>query len=79
MPHLNPVFVVFRNFSQGSTDTGFFGSMEKRQRDRVGVGRVDAETVIDEILEGVDLGKDGHDDGADCKSFLSFFYSSFAF
>jgi len=48
-----------RNLSQGSSDTGFFGSMEKekRRREALGEGRVDAETVITELLEGVDLHK----------------------
>ena len=44
---------------QGSSDTGFFGSMEKekRRREALGEGRVDAEAVISELLEGVDLDK----------------------
>merc|ERR1719510_753366 len=48
-----------RNLSQGSSDTGFFGSMEKekRRREALGEGRVDAEAVISELLEGVDLDK----------------------
>jgi len=48
-----------RNPSQGSSDTGFFGSMEKekRRREALGEGRVDAETVITELLESVDLDK----------------------
>ena len=50
--------------------------MEKRQRDRMGVGRVDAATVIDEILEGVgDMGI-GQEDGADCKFMYRILYSS---
>ena len=73
MPVVKPVTNFHsRNFSSGSTDTGFSGSMEKRQRDRMGVGRVDAATVIDEILEGVgDIGI-GQEDGADCKQIFSF-------
>jgi len=48
-----------KNLSQGSSDTGFFGSMEKekRRREALGEGRVDAEAVISELLEGVDLDK----------------------
>ena len=51
--------LYYRNPSQGSSDTGFFGSMEKekRRREALGEGRVDAETVITELLESVDLDK----------------------
>ena len=51
--------MYYRNPSQGSSDTGFFGSMEKekRRREALGEGRVDAETVITELLESVDLDK----------------------
>lgn len=52
-----------RNLSQGSSDTGFFGSMEKeKRRKKLDEGRVDAELVINEIMEGVDLDKAVQDD-----------------
>lgn len=56
-----------RNLSQGSSDTGFFGSMEKekRRREALGEGRVDAEAVISELLEGVDLDKAVQEDDAE--------------
>ena len=42
--------------SQGSSDTGFFGSMEKeKRRKKLDEGRIDAEKVINELMEGVDL------------------------
>lgn len=45
-----------RNLSQGSSDTGFFGSMEKeKRRKKLDEGRIDAEKVINELMEGVDL------------------------
>ena len=61
----------FRNLSQGSTDTGI-GSLEKRPRANnnhrdVRHGRVDANDVIKELLEGVDLQKPHHDNEASCK------------
>ena len=58
LPSIN-LFLYYRNPSQGSSDTGFFGSMEKekRRREALGEGRVDAETVITELLESVDLDK----------------------
>ena len=59
--------------SQGSSDTGFFGSMEKdkeARRKALGEGRVDAESVITELLEGVDLDKVVQDDDAESKSFI---------
>ena len=59
-----------RNLSQGSSDTGFFGSMEKekRRREALGEGRVDAEAVISELLEGVDLDKAVQEDDAESKN-----------
>ena len=57
----------FRNLSQGSSDTGFFGSMEKdKRRKKVDDTKPDAEDVIDELLEGVDL-KQGAPEEADSK------------
>ena len=58
LPSIN-LSSYYRNPSQGSSDTGFFGSMEKekRRREALGEGRVDAETVITELLESVDLDK----------------------
>jgi len=45
-----------RNLSAGSTDTGIYGSMEKRRKKRpVDSGRVDAEEVIDEIMENIHI------------------------
>jgi len=45
-----------RNLSQGSSDTGFFGSMEKKEKNkRLHEGRPDAEKVINELMEGVDI------------------------
>ena len=52
----------FRNLSQSSSDTGFFGSMEKEKRRKKLDGRVDAETIINELMEGVDLDKAAHED-----------------
>ncbi|XP_040575758.1 EEIG family member 2 isoform X10 [Lepeophtheirus salmonis] len=53
-----------RNLSQGSSDTGFYGSMEKEKnrRKKLDEGRVDPELVIKELMEGVDLDKVGQDD-----------------
>ena len=46
----------YRNLSQGSSDTGFFGTMEKKEKNkRLHEGRPDAEKVINELMEGVDL------------------------
>ena len=61
----------FRNLSQGSSDTGFFGSMEKekRRKQKLDEGRIDAEKVINELIEGVDLDKATHED-AECKNTL---------
>ncbi len=56
------VFNFFRNLSQSSSDTGFFGSMEKEKRRKKLDGRVDAETIINELMEGVDLDKAAHED-----------------
>ena len=58
-PQYSFISIFSRNLSQGSSDTGFFGSMEKekRRREALGEGRVDAEAVISELLEGVDLDK----------------------
>ena len=59
--------IIFRNLSQGSSDTGFCGSMEKdKRRKKVDVTKPDAEDVIDELLEGVDL-KQGAPEEADSK------------
>eukprot|EP00094_Tigriopus_californicus_P007552 TCALIF_07272-PA protein Name:"Similar to fam102a Protein FAM102A (Xenopus laevis)" AED:0.31 eAED:0.34 QI:0/1/0.83/1/0.6/0.66/6/435/389 len=48
-----------RNLSQGSSDTGFFGSMEKekRRKQKLDEGRRDPESVINELMEGVDFDK----------------------
>lgn len=51
-----------RNLSQSSSDTGFFGSMEKEKRRKKLDGRVDAETIINELMEGVDLDKAAPED-----------------
>ena len=40
---------------------------EKRRREALGEGRVDAEAVITELLEGVDLDKAAHDDDAESR------------
>ncbi len=48
--------------SQGSSDTGFFSSLEKEKRRKKLDGRVDAEAVINEIMEAVDLNKATHED-----------------
>ena len=55
--------------SQGSSDTGFFGSMEKekRRKQKLDEGRIDAEKVINELMEGVDLDKATQED-AECKT-----------
>jgi len=49
-----------RNLSAGSSDTGFFGSMEKEKRkkqanSRIDSGRVDPEDVINELMEDLHL------------------------
>lgn len=49
-----------RNLSAGSSDTGFFGSMEKEKRkkqgnSRIDSGRVDPEEVINELMEDLHL------------------------
>ncbi len=50
-----------RNLSQGSSDTGYFGgSLEKeqrRKRKQLDEGRVDAEAVINELMEQAHLDK----------------------
>ena len=58
----------FRNLSQGSSDTGFCGSMEKKdkRRKKLDDGKPNAENVINELLEGVDL-KQGPTGEADSK------------
>jgi len=49
-----------RNLSGGSADTGIFGSMEKdKRRKKLDSGRVDAEDVINELMEDMQL----HDSG----------------
>ena len=58
----NHVLALSRNLSQSSSDTGFFGSMEKEKRRKKLDGRVDAETIINELMEGVDLDKAAHED-----------------
>ena len=60
--------LLSRNLSQGSSDTGFFGSMEKekRRKQKLDEGRIDAEKVINELMEGVDLDKVVQED-AECK------------
>ena len=60
----------FRNLSQGSPDTGFFGSMEKeKRRKKLDDGRVAPEDVINELMEGVDLKQDANHDEAESKFF----------
>ena len=50
-----------RNLSGGSADTGIFGSMEKdKRRKKLDSGRVDAEDVINELMEDMHL----HDSGS---------------
>jgi len=45
-----------RNLSAGSNDTGIYGSMEKeKRRKKLDAGRVDAEEVINEIMENVQV------------------------
>jgi len=45
-----------RNLSGGSADTGIFGSMEKdKRRKKLDSGRVDAEDVINELMEDMQL------------------------
>lgn len=62
-----------RNLSQGSSDTGFFGSMEKdKRRKKVDDTKPDAEDVIDELLEGVDL-KQGAPEEADTSGQLKLY------
>lgn len=59
--------MLSRNLSQGSSDTGFFGSMEKeKRRKKLDEGRIDAEMVINELMEGVDL-KQGVQEEAESK------------
>lgn len=41
--------------------------MEKEKRRKKLDGRVDAETIINELMEGVDLDKAAHED-AECKT-----------
>lgn len=59
-------YIWFRNLSQGSSDTGFFGgSLEKekrRKQQKLDEGRIDAELVINELMEGVDLDKAAHEE-----------------
>eukprot|EP00096_Caligus_rogercresseyi_P010245 TRINITY_DN3668_c0_g1_i2.p2 TRINITY_DN3668_c0_g1~~TRINITY_DN3668_c0_g1_i2.p2 ORF type:complete len:129 (+),score=22.88 TRINITY_DN3668_c0_g1_i2:363-749(+) len=61
---INSSFFFYRNLSQGSSDTGFYGSMEKEKsrRKKLDEGRVDPELVIKELMEGVDLDKVGQDE-----------------
>lgn len=55
-----------RNLSQGSSDTGFFGTMEKKEKNkRLHEGRPDAEKVINELMEGVDLKQSVQDSEAE--------------
>ena len=58
--------ILIRNLSQGSSDTGFFGgSLEKekrRKQQKLDEGRIDAELVINELMEGVDLDKAAHEE-----------------
>ena len=45
-----------RNLSGGSADTGIFGSMEKdKRRKKLDSGRVDAEDVIKELMEDMQI------------------------
>ena len=45
-----------RNPSSGSNDTGIFGSMEKdKRRKKLDGGRVDAEDVINELMEDIQI------------------------
>lgn len=57
----------FRNLSQGSSDTGIFGSMEKekRRKAKLDEGRVDAELVINELMEGIELDKHNYEEDAE--------------
>ena len=58
--------------SQGSSDTGFFGSMEKKEKNkRLHEGRPDAEKVINELMEGVDIIDKSVQEDQDCK-FLNY-------
>jgi hypothetical protein len=56
-----------RNLSQGSSDTGIFGSMEKekRRKAKLDEGRVDAELVINELMEGIELDKHNYEEDAE--------------
>ena len=57
-----------RNLSQGSPDTGFYGSMEKeKRRKKLDDGRIAPEDVINELMEGVDLKQDVNHDEAESK------------
>ena len=50
----------YRNLSGVSSDTGIFGSMERdKRRKKLDSGRVDAEDVINELMEDMQL----HDSG----------------
>lgn|ERR1719264_2182156 len=54
------LLLCHRNLSQGSSDTGIgYGSMEKekRRKAKLDEGRVDAELVINELMEGIELDK----------------------
>ena len=45
-----------RNPSSGSADTGIYGSMEKdKRRKKLDGGRVDAEDVINELMEDIQI------------------------
>ena len=60
----------FRNLSQGSPDTGFFGSMEKeKRRKKLDDGRIAPEDVINELMEGVDLKQEVAEEEAESKTF----------
>ena len=67
----NEVFCC-SNLSQGSSDTGFFGgSLEKekrRKQQKLDEGRIDAEKVINELMEGVDLEKVTREDAESMKN-----------
>ena len=69
-----------RNLSQGSPDTGFYGSMEKeKRRKKLDDGRIAPEDVINELMEGVDLKQDVNHDEAESKYINGVFFSGKCF
>ena len=58
-----------RNPSSGSNDTGIFGSMEKdKRRKKLDGGRVDAEDVINELMEDIQIENMAVQEGTICIS-----------